>query len=219
MTCAHRRGLRACGIAQRLRRIGAQRVVTKLLLIICDCRISAIGSLQKRHTLGDNAGRESYLRGGSTADCHIRGLPSISAQRNSCLQNGLCGKRPQGLGFRSVPRSHRRVVSKPNSPPLAGCRRPTSFAQICKLIQNIMTQLAARRRSAPARLGASSLARRVREVVAGGTGRAIFTLPLGHRRFSVKGSYSSSSKMRTDDLCLVVLGFNFDFASAWRVRT
>ena len=27
--------------------------------------------------------------------------------------------------------------------------------------------------------------------VAGGPGRAIFILPLGHRRFSVKGSYSS----------------------------
>jgi len=33
--------------------------------------------------------------------------------------------------------------------------------------------------------------------VAGGRRRAIFKSPLGHRRFSVKGSYSSSSKMRT----------------------
>jgi hypothetical protein len=31
----------------------------------------------------------------------------------------------------------------------------------------------------------------MREVVAGGPRRAIFPLPLGHRRFSVKGSYSS----------------------------
>jgi len=34
--------------------------------------------------------------------------------------------------------------------------------------------------------------------VAGGRGRAIFKSPLGHRRFSVNGSCSSSSKMRTD---------------------
>ena len=32
------------------------RAVTKLLLIIDDCRISAIASLQNRHTLRDNAG-------------------------------------------------------------------------------------------------------------------------------------------------------------------
>jgi hypothetical protein len=82
-----------------------QRVVTKLLLIICDCRISAIDSLQKRHTLGDNARWEIFIRGGGEY-CPIvtsGGLPSISAQRKSCMQNGLCGKRPQGLGFRQVP--------------------------------------------------------------------------------------------------------------------
>ena len=40
-------------------------------------------------------------------------------------------------------------------------------------------------------MGRDLLPRGVREVVAGGRSRAIFPLPLGHRRFSVKGSYSS----------------------------
>jgi hypothetical protein len=31
------------------------------------------------------------------------GLASISVQTNHCPYNGLCGKRPQGLGFRQVP--------------------------------------------------------------------------------------------------------------------
>jgi hypothetical protein len=76
--------------------------VTKLLLIIDDCRISAIASLQKRHTLRDNARWETLsVRQQTLLNLHtqVAGLPSISAQRNSCLQNGLSGKRPQGLGF------------------------------------------------------------------------------------------------------------------------
>jgi hypothetical protein len=40
-------------------------------------------------------------------------------------------------------------------------------------------------------MGDESLARCRCEAVAGGLRRAIFPLPLGHRRFSVKGSYSS----------------------------
>ena len=56
---AARRGVRALrecedGIGTRVAS-SAQRAVTKLLLIIGNCRISAIASLHKRHTLGDNA--------------------------------------------------------------------------------------------------------------------------------------------------------------------
>jgi hypothetical protein len=40
-------------------------------------------------------------------------------------------------------------------------------------------------------MGDESLARCQCEAVAGDLRRAIFPLPLGHRRFSVKGSYSS----------------------------
>jgi hypothetical protein len=49
--------------------------------------------------------------------------------------------------------------------------------------------------------------------VAGGRRRAIFKLPLGHRRFFSKRSCLSSSKMRTGESCLI--GLSFDAANPW----
>jgi hypothetical protein len=49
--------------------------------------------------------------------------------------------------------------------------------------------------------------------VAGGLRRAIFKLPLGHRRFFSKRSCLSSSKMRTGESCLLAL--SFDGGNPW----
>ena len=141
------------------RRSGAhQRVVTKLLLIICDCRISAIDSLQKRHTLDDNAGREIFVRAAvSTARwSHPGGYPRFPLKEKAVCRTAYVESDHKDLVFGKFLLSRARCF-KPISPPLAGCQHPTSFAQICKLIQNIMTQLGGSSRSAPARLGAARL--------------------------------------------------------------
>jgi hypothetical protein len=106
------------------------------------------------------------------------------------MQNGLCGKRPQGLGFRSVPPLTDALFQSNFT---AARRLPASDKfrsnmQVNSKYYDTAWRLEPKRASA---IGRGSLARRVREVVAGGTGRAIFPLPLGHWRFSVKGSYSS----------------------------
>ena len=141
------------------RRSGAhQRVVTKLLLIICDCRISAIDSLQKRHTLDDNAGREIFVCAAvSTARwSHPGGYPRFPLKEKAVCRTAYVESDHKDLVFGQFLLSPTRCF-KAISPPLAGCRLPTSFAQICKLIQNIMTQLGGSSRSAPARLGAARL--------------------------------------------------------------
>ena len=135
-----------------------QRVVTKLLLIICDCRISAIDSLQKRHTLGDNARWGIFIRGGGEY-CPIvtsGGYPRFPLKEKAVCRTAYVESDHKDLVFGKFLLSRARCF-KPISPPLAGCRHPTSFAQICKLIQNIMTQLAGPKGSAPARLGAARL--------------------------------------------------------------
>jgi hypothetical protein len=47
-------------------------------------------------------------------------------------------------------------------------------------------------------------------------GRAIFELPLGRWRFSVKGSYSSPIEDEVDESCSVVVRFSVDFVKARR---
>jgi hypothetical protein len=119
-----------------------------------------------------------------------RGLPSISAQRNSCLQNGLSGKRPQGLGFWASSSHRGYFVSNQ-----IRCGLPAAAADKFRSNMQVNSKYydtAWRRHAERANtIGRDSLPRGVREVVAGGRSRAIFPLPLGHRRFSVKGSYSS----------------------------
>jgi hypothetical protein len=77
----------------------------------------------------------------------------------------------------------RRTANRPPKRP--GC-------SIDERIQNIMVAGRAVGKSIIGALISKSLGRCLRGV-AGVSGRAIFQLPLAHRRFSVKGRYSSSS--------------------------
>ncbi len=156
-------------------------------------RVSAIVSLHRRHTLGDNARWETLsARQQILPNCHTRagGYPRFPLARFAFQTKAYLESDRKDLVFGVVPRiagvSFRTKFA-------AACRlqRLISFAQICKLIQNITTPLGGPTRRAPKRLGRDSLARGVREVVAGGVSRVTFPLPLGHRRFSVKGSFSS----------------------------
>src|SRR5262249_27183650 len=144
-----------------------------------------------------------------------RGLPSISAQRNNCLQNGLKGKRQEGLRFRAS--AHVGVVS--SAIKIAASQRLRRATAVAS-----NTQVNSKYYDGRVRTRGDGLEHNCVRVaralalagVAGGRRRAIFKLPLGHRRFSVKGSYSSSSKMRTDESCLVVVRFSFEVVRAWR---
>jgi hypothetical protein len=142
------------------------RAVTKLLLIIDDCRISAIATLHKRHTLGDNARWETLsARQQILPNCHTRvgGYPRFPLKEIAVCRTAYLESDRKDLVFGLVPR-------------IAGVSFQIKFAAACRLRRLI---------------GRDSLPRGVREVVAGGRSRAIFPLPLGHQRFSVKGSYSS----------------------------
>jgi hypothetical protein len=102
------------------------------------------------------------------------------------LQNGLQGKQSEGPGIRAlIALNNARVRFK--IVVSLQLRSPPPSIRICKLNQNIMTEAAGP-------FGTSSGVCDDRandwrsQRVAGGQGRAIFELPLGHRRFSVKGS-------------------------------
>jgi hypothetical protein len=89
-----------------------QRVVTKLLLIICDCRISAISSLQKRHTLGDNAGWEIFIRAAvSTARLSHPGATLDFRSKKKLYAERLMWKATTRTWFSASSSSHGRVVS------------------------------------------------------------------------------------------------------------
>ena len=134
------------------------RAVTKLLLIIDDCRISAIVSLQKRHTLGDNAGWEIFIRAAvSTARLsHPGGYPRFPLKEIAVCRTAYLESDRKDLVFGLVPRIAG-VSFRIKFAAACRLRRLISFAQICKLIQNIMTQLGGPTRSAPTRLGVTRL--------------------------------------------------------------
>jgi len=126
--------------------------VTKLLLIIDDCRISAIASLQKRHTLGDNARWETLsARQQILPNCHTRvgGYPRFPLKEIAVCRTAYLESDRKDLVFGLVPR----IAGLSFQIKFAAACRPRhliSFAQICKLIQNIMTQLGGPTRSEPA---------------------------------------------------------------------
>ena len=130
------------------------RAVTKLLLIIDDCRISAIASLHKRHTLGDNARWETLsARQQILPNCHTRvgGYPRFPLKEIAVCRTAYLESDRKDLVFGLVARISGVSFQIKFA---AACRlqRLISFAQICKLIQNIMTQLGGPTRSAPTRL-------------------------------------------------------------------
>src|SRR5262249_1885333 len=138
-----------------------------------------------------------------------RGVPPISAQKNKCFQNGLKGKRQKRLLFWAF--AHVGVVSFAVKIPASQRRRRAAAAASNTQVNS---KYYGGRVSTRAERFAHNRARVARSLaiagVAGGRRRAIFKSPLGHRRFSVKGSYSSSSKMRTGESCLVVVRFTFE---------
>ena len=131
------------------------RAVTKLLLIIDDCRISAIASLHKRHTLGDNARWETLsARQQILPNCRTRvgGYPRFPLKEIAVCRTAYLESDRKDLVFGLVPRIAG-VSFQIKFATACRLRRLISFAQICKLIQNIMTQLGGPTRSAPTRLG------------------------------------------------------------------
>jgi hypothetical protein len=135
------------------------RAVTKLLLIIDDCRISAIASLHKRHTLRDNARWKTLsARQRILPNCHTRvgGYPRFPLKEIAVCRTAYLESDRKDLVFGLVPRIAG-VSFQIKFAAAYRLQRLISFAQICKLIQNIMTQLAGPKGSAPARLGAARL--------------------------------------------------------------
>ena len=136
-----------------------QHVVTKLLLIIDDCRISATASLQKRHTLGDNSRWETLSACQQILpNCRTRvgGYPRFPLKEMAVCRTAYLESDRKDLVFGLVPRIAG-VSFQIKFAAAYRLQRLISFAQICKLIQNIMTQLGGSSRSAPARLGAARL--------------------------------------------------------------
>jgi len=131
------------------------RAVTKLLLIIDDCRISAIASLHKRHTPRDNTGREPLSADPSVSLYrHLRagGYPRFPLKEIAVCRTAYLESDRKDLVFGLVPRIAG-VSFRIKFAAACRLRRLISFAQICKLIQNIMTQLGDPTRSAPTRSG------------------------------------------------------------------
>jgi hypothetical protein len=137
----------------------ARHAVIKLLLIIDDCRTPAIASLQKRHTLSDNAGWDTLsARRQALLNCHTRsgGYPRFPLKEIAVCRTAYVESNRKDLVFGQVPCITSGLLQT-NFTPTCRLRRPTSFAQICKLIQNIMTRLGDPLPSAPARLGVTRL--------------------------------------------------------------
>src|SRR4051794_38509843 len=133
----------------------APRAVTKLLLIIDDCRISAIASFHKRHTLGHNARLETlsaYQRILLNCPPLVGGYLRFPLKEIAVCRTAYLESDRKDLVFGLVPR----IAGVSFQIKFAAACRPRcliSFAQICKLIQNIMTQLGGPTQSAPTRSG------------------------------------------------------------------
>jgi hypothetical protein len=152
------------------------RAVTKLLLIIDDCPISATASLQKRHTLGDNARWETLSACQQILpNRHMRvgGYPGFPLKEIAVCRTAYLESDRKDLVFGPVPRVAG-VSFQIKFAAACRLRRPISFAQICKLIQNIMTQLGDPTRSTPARSGATRF-RAARAKSLQGAGAVLFS--------------------------------------------
>jgi hypothetical protein len=140
------------------------------------------------------------------------GLPGLFAHRNNCLQNGLKGKRKRGLRFLSFCDTSA-VSFEIKIPVLHGLCRAAAPASNTQVNSKYYGKLA---RSSPQRVkpqpisscARCSYCRRCRVTAA-----CYFQIAAGPPAALSKRSWFSSSKMRTGELCLVVL--SFEFASAW----